>query len=465
MIDLGFMRGHRVGVVGLGKSGIAVARALAEAGADVVAWDDHYDVRLAASQEGVAVVDLLSMNLAGFTCLVWSPGIPHTYPEPHPLALHAQSCGVPLICDVELLCFAHRQADFIGITGTNGKSTTTALIGHILSHFRSVQVGGNIGVPVSSLEPLGADGSYVIEMSSYQLELTPSFSPVGAVLLNVTPDHLGRHGGLDGYIAAKAKIFDTPPAGKRKPIAVICVDTPACAEQAKILQKRGDWIVIPVSTTKALEKGVYVAEGKLYEMRDGKAVMITAMDVFPTLKGQHNHENAACAYALTRQVYGYEPRHIVAAMKSFAGLQHRQFPVRRIAGVEYINDSKATNADATSKALVCYHKIYWILGGQPKEGGLQGLEPLMNRVAHAYLIGEAAPQFAAWLHDNKVAYTHCGTLDVAVDAAHRDAQNHAKHPDLLGNGVVLLSPACASWDQFTSFEHRGQVFCGLVEKL
>ncbi len=152
-------------------------------------------------------------------------------------------------------------------------------------------------------------------------------------------------------------------------------------------------------------------------------------------------------------------------MKSFAGLQHRQFPVRRIAGVEYINDSKATNADATSKALVCYHKIYWILGGQPKEGGLQGLEPLMNRVAHAYLIGEAAPQFAAWLHDNKVAYTHCGTLDVAVDAAHRDAQNHAKHPDLLGNGVVLLSPACASWDQFTSFEHRGQVFCELVEKL
>ncbi len=457
MIDLGFMRGRRVGVVGLGKSGISVARALAEAGADVVAWDDHYDVRLAASQEGVAVVDLLSMNLEGFSCLVWSPGIPHTLPEPHPLALHAQSCNVPLICDVELLSYAHRQADFVGVTGTNGKSTTTALIGHILSHFRHVQVGGNIGIPVSQLEPLGADGSYVIEMSSYQLELTPSFSPVGAVLLNITPDHLGRHGGLEGYIAAKAKIFDTPPAGTRKPIAVICVDTPACAEQARVLQKRGDWIVIPVSTTKALEKGVYVADGKLVEMRDGEEVMVTAMDIFPTLKGQHNHENAACAYALIRQVYGYEPRHIVAAIKSFAGLQHRQFPVRRIAGVDYINDSKATNVDAVVYALGGVPApILWIAGGVDKGNDYAPLLPLVHKIRALVILGEGKEALHA-MFDHKIALIEeAGSMQAAVEAASRLAQP---------GDTVLLSPACASFDLFKNYEDRGRQFKACVGRL
>ncbi len=465
MIDVSAFCGQRIGVMGLGKTGLSAAMALLRAGVDVWAWDDNQVSRNNAESFGIQPVDLNAVSLQGVDFIIWSPGIAHTYPEPHPVAERARDMEIPIVCDIDVLCRIQHHADYIGVTGTNGKSTTTALIGHTLKEFKPAQIGGNIGVPVLDLEPMDKDGTYVLELSSYQTELSPSFSPVGVVFLNITPDHLYRHGGLQGYIDAKKKIFSNPPIDKRKPIAVICIDTEDCFDIAEELEEDDVWSVIPVSTRKALKAGVYVDGGLLYEVRDDESVFIADLNDFKHLRGQHNHENIACAYAVIRQVYGYEPQKIVAVMSSFGGLPHRQFMVRTINDIAYINDSKATNADATARALACFRRIYWILGGQPKEGGLKGLEDYMNRIERAYLIGEAAPQFAEWLSKNNVPFVECGTLDVAVAVAHTDAQKNRPHIGTDGAGVVLLSPACASWDQFKSFEHRGDMFAEYVSML
>lgn len=338
-------------------------------------------------------------------------------------------------------------------------------MGHVLNQFRPTEIGGNIGRPVLEMPPLGSDGTYCLELSSYQIELTPSFSPYGVILLNITPDHLARHGGMEGYIAAKEKIFANPPLDARKPTAVICIDTKPCADIADRLIAENLWTVIPVSTKKTLDQGCYVEEGTLYEVRDGNPLRVADLNDLVTLKGQHNHENVACVYAAIRQLYGIDPQHIIAEMKTFAGLPHRQYLVRNINGVSYINDSKATNAEAAGKALACYRRIYWIIGGQAKEGGLNGLEEFMPRIEKAYLIGEAAQEFGNWLKDKNVSAEFCETLDVAIRAAHLDAQSGIGQPGTSGAGVVLLSPACASWDQFRSFEHRGEVFSSLVMSL
>ena len=448
MIDLSSLRGQKYAVMGLGKTGLSAARSLQQVGVKVVAWDDNATSRQEAVKAGVQVEDLTKVDLSGYKGIIWSPGIPHSYPHPHKVAEHARKSGIPLISDIDILIKAQPDADYIGITGTNGKSTTTALIGHMLKQFRQTETGGNIGVPVLSLTPVGKGGTYVLELSSYQTELTPSFSPAGAVLLNITPDHLARHGGMAGYIAAKKNIFNQP---KENSVAVICIDTDICRQIADEL--RG-WKVIRVSTHVEMSEGVWVRDGQLFD----KDELVANLNDMSSLKGRHNHENAACAYAVLRYVYGYDPAELVHAMTSFGGLQHRQYLVRKMGDVSYINDSKATNADATSKALASFDDIYWILGGQPKEGGLSGLEGFMNRICHAYVIGEATPLFVQWLKGNNVPYTECGTLDKAVAAAHQAAHNR-------GKGSVLLSPACASWDQFTSFEHRGQVFADIVEHL
>lgn len=465
MIDLSGFRGQRIAVMGLGKTGLSAALSLAHAGVEVWAWDDNESSRTNAESLGILVVDLTMAPLNGVSFMIWSPGIPHTYPSPHPVAERAQQAGVEVVCDIDVLCRVEGHADYIGITGTNGKSTTTALIGHTLKEFRPAQVGGNIGVPVLDLDPMGKEGTYVLELSSYQTELSPSFSPAGVVFLNITPDHLYRHGGLQGYIEAKKKIFANPPIGERKPIAVICIDTEDCHDICEELDEDDIWTTIPVSTQKKLDAGVYVEEGRLYEVREEVPVFIADLTEFKHLRGRHNHENIACAYAVIRQVYGYEPYKIIEAMASFGGLPHRQFLVKSINGVQYINDSKATNADAAARALACFRRIYWIIGGQPKEGGLNGLEDYMDRVECAYLIGEAAPQFAEWLAAHHVPFLQCGTLEVALAAAHIDAQRNRDVPELDGPGVVLLSPACASWDQFKSFEHRGDQFAELVHLL
>lgn len=458
MIDVSGFCGYRMAVMGLGKTGLSTALALKKAGANVIAWDDNQVARDYAESLGISCDNLAKISKQNTDFIVWSPGIPHTYPEPHPIAIRARAEGIKIISDIDILSISVPDTEYIGITGTNGKSTTTALIGHTLKEFRPTQIGGNIGFPVLDMEQLDNSGTYVLEMSSYQTELSQDFSPIGTVFLNITPDHLYRHGGMQGYIDAKKKIFSKPYLGLRKPFAVIGIDTEDSYDIYEELDEDNIWTAIPVSTQKKLDKGVYVEDSVLFEVRDGLSTPITDLNEFQYLRGKHNHENIACSYAIIRQLYGYEPQKIIQAMHSFTGLAHRQYLVRKIDNVSYINDSKATNADATLRALACFHHIYWILGGQPKEGGLNGLEDYMGRVQHAYLIGEAAPEFAIWLEKNNVSYTHCGTLEVATQKAHKDAQEKS-------HGVVLLSPACASWDQFKSFEHRGNLFSKLVNEL
>lgn len=446
MIDLSFLRGKTIAVLGLGKSGVSAVQALQAGGAVVWAWDDEEHKR---QEAGFPLTDLNAADFSAISLLVISPGIPHTFPQPHPVALRAKEARVPLICDVDLLLRAERDVDVIAITGTNGKSTTTALIGHILKNFRPTEVGGNIGLPALTLNPLGSAGTYVLELSSYQLELTPTLKAKGAILLNLSPDHIERHGDMAGYIAAKENLFNRPGD-----VAVIGIDTEPASLLADRLDVKKTWKVVPVSTRQSLAHGVYVEAGKLYDNGE----MIADLMALPNLKGVHNHENAACAYAVIKYVYGYASQDIISYMMTFPGLPHRQYPVRQMGHVSYINDSKATNADAAARALSSFNDIYWIIGGLSKEGGLSGLELYKDRIRQSFLIGKASDEFALWLERENMPYTRCETLERAVMEAHVQAQK-------AGKGTVLLSPACASWDQFRSFEHRGDVFTNLVNAL
>ena len=454
MIPLADVKGRKVAVMGLGKSGLATAEALRAAGADVWAWDDGDKARAAAEAHGFAPVDLVRCRWGEVASLVLSPGIPHTYPKPHPVAALAKTHGVEIIGDIELLARSERHARYIGITGTNGKSTTTALVGHILKAAgRRVAVGGNIGTPVLALDPIG-DGLYVLEMSSYQLELTPSLAFDVAVLINITPDHLDRHGDMDGYVAAKRLIFR---GQKQAQTAVVGLDDDLCDKIAADLARADAQTVIPISAARRLARGVYVEAGLLYDAIDGAAAQVADVNPIPTLPGAHNWQNAAAAYAACRAL-GLAPAVIAGALKTYPGLPHRQELIAVVDGVPFVNDSKATNADAVAKALVCYDHIYWIAGGKPKEGGIAALAPFFPRIRRAYLIGQAAQDFAHTL--GATPHEIVGTLAAAVAAAHRDTAS-GKAP----GSVVLLSPACASFDQFASFEARGEAFRALVRAL
>jgi UDP-N-acetylmuramoylalanine--D-glutamate ligase len=386
---------------------------------------------------------------------VLSPGIPHSFPAPHPAVLRAGAAGAEIIGDIELLGRSQPTARYVGITGTNGKSTTTALIGHILAASgRRVEVGGNLGTAALSLAPLGEDGAYVLELSSFQLELVTTLAFDVAVLLNVTPDHLDRHGGMAGYIAAKRRIFVGQRAGAT---AIIGLDDPVCLEFAAALRKTPARVV-PISVTRPASGGVYVDAGWLTDATGPRELRVLDLAAAERLPGSHNWQNAAAAYAAARAV-GVEPEAAAAAIRSFAGLAHRQELVATLDGVRFINDSKATNADAAEKALACYQAIYWIAGGLPKAGGITPLAPYFERLRHAYLIGAATEEFAATL-GNAVPFTRCGGLSSAVGAAAAQA-----HADGVPGAVVLLSPACASYDQFASFEARGDAFRALVARL
>ncbi len=456
MIDVYPFAGFPVAVMGLGKSGLIAARALASSGAEVWAWDDSEDRRTRARAEGVNLVDLYSCNWRELTTLVISPGIPHTHPKPHPVAALARKNGVELVCDIELLGRTQRACGFVGLTGTNGKSTTTALLGHILgSAGRAVEVGGNIGRPALELAPLGSGGAYVLELSSYQLELTYSITFDIAVLINISPDHLDRHGGMDGYVAAKRNIFRRQT---RPRAAIIGVDDEWCRKIHAELAKADDQIIIPISSGRRLERGVYAIDGRLWDAIGAERIEAVDLRAIATLPGAHNWQNAAAAYAAARAL-GLERAAISVAIATYPGLPHRQELVAEIAGIRFINDSKATNADAAAKALGCYEAIYWIAGGRPKEGGIRALAPFFPRIRRAYLIGEAANDFAATLAGN-VPSVLSGDLANAVRAAFDDARS-----DGVPGAVVLLSPACASFDQFTDFEARGETFRRLVHSL
>lgn len=454
----GFER-KNVAVLGLGKSGLATARALEAGGAKVFAWDDASEKREEAAKEGFTLADSRGWVWEHLSALILSPGIPLTHPKPHEAVLKAQAAGVEVIGDVELFQRALRASGkktrLVAVTGTNGKSTTTALIGHMVRRCGdNAQVGGNIGKPVLELDAPEAATVYVVEVSSYQIDLAPSLAPNVAVLLNITPDHIDRHGTVEHYADVKARLFALQGEADS---AVIGIDDMRTSSICTDVTARRVAQVVPISVGKALSRGVYALNGVLYENLGAQGVKAGDLAAIKTLAGAHNWQNAAAAYAVGRAL-GYHRERILAAFESFPGLAHRMEIVGDADGVRFVNDSKATNADAASKALATYDNIYWIIGGKAKEGGIASLEEWFPRIRRAYLIGAAASEFAETLRD-KVEAIHCGTLDCAVEAASRDAL-----ADPAEFKVVLLSPACASFDQFKSFEERGDVFRAAVQE-
>lgn len=456
MIPVPGFEGRRVAVFGLGRSGITAARALQAGGAIPILWDDGEAGRAQAKGEGFTVEDLAAADWSDFAALVLSPGAPLTHPRPHWTVDLARAAGVPVLGDIEL--FARALASYsssssgltggprvVAITGTNGKSTTTALIGWVLkSAGLTVHVGGNIGVGVLALPEPTPDAVYVIEVSSYQLDLTTTFAPDVAILTNISPDHLDRHGGMDGYVAAKTRIFANQG---RDGLALVGVDDTWGQGIARDLSDRATAISTCPSPPRV---DGYVAQPGAV-LKDGERVAdLTAARSLP---GRHNAQNAAFAYATARAL-GIDHDAAVAGLLSFPGLAHRMEAVGRLGYVRFINDSKATNADAARQALASYPSVFWIAGGVPKAGGIADLADLFPRIAKAYLIGDAAPAFAATLADTPHVIAH--TLDAAVAAAAADAASAG------GDQIVLLSPACASFDQFKDFEARGEAFRAAV---
>ncbi|MGB5800307.1 MAG: UDP-N-acetylmuramoyl-L-alanine--D-glutamate ligase, partial [Mesorhizobium sp.] len=418
MIPATTFSGKRVALFGLGGSGIATARSLVEGGAEVLAFDDNPQSVAKAVAEGIPTADLRDIDWSRVSSLVLSPGVPLTHPKPHWSVEVARGAGVEVIGDVELFCrerIAHApQAPLVAITGTNGKSTTTALTAHILkSAGRDAQMGGNIGRAVMTLDPLQAGRPYVVECSSYQIDLAPSINPTAGVLLNLTPDHLDRHGTMQHYASIKERLV----AGAET--AIIGIDDSWCAQIADRLERVGKE-VIRISKRLPLTDGYFADGTDLMEAVDGRYSRIAFLEGIGSLRGQHNAQNALAAVAACLKV-GLELGEIQAGLESFPGLEHRMEQVGRKGHVLFVNDSKATNADAAAPALSSFSRIYWIAGGLPKEGGIEPLRGLFSRVARAYLIGEAAPAFSATLGES-VPYEISGTLQAAVEHAARDAQ-------------------------------------------
>lgn len=448
MIPVPGFEGRRVAVFGLGRSGITAARALKAGGAQPILWDDSVSSRMQAEAEGFAVEDLTKADWSGFAALVLSPGAPLTHPKPHWTVGKARAAGVEVIGDIELFARAlavlpaGQRPRVVAITGTNGKSTTTALIGWVLKQAGlTVHVGGNIGIGVLALSAPTPDAVYVVEVSSYQLDLTTGFAPDVAILTNITPDHLDRHGGMDGYVAAKARLFRNLSSWAT---ALVGVDEEAGMTVAETLGARARM----VSTADLPLAQIRASAGRL--SMDGEAIDFTAAKSLP---GRHNAQNAAFAYAAARAL-GVDHATALKGLHSFPGLAHRMEPVGRLGRVRFVNDSKATNADAARQALSSYDRVFWIVGGRAKAGGIDDLSDLFPRVTEAFLIGEAAGPFAAAMGDTP--HRISGDMAAAVRAAHEAAAATGREE------VVLLSPAAASFDQYPDFEARGEAFRAAV---
>ncbi len=458
MIPIHVFDGKTVALFGLGLSGIASARALTAGGAQVVAWDDAEASRTAAASEGMEIADINEMDWSAFEALILAPGVPLTHPEPHWTVRKAQKAGIEIIGDTELF-FRERKAlgskaRVVAITGTNGKSTTAALTAHVLkAGGLNASLGGNIGTAILDLPPLSDDQVYVIEFSSYQIDLTPGLDANAAALLNITPDHLDRHGTLENYAAVKSRVFSGLKEGC---LAVIGVDDIHCRAIAGSLD--GPFDVARVSVRNPVETGVSASNGVLREHRNDNEITEFDLTGIGSLRGEHNAQNAAVCYALARGM-GLDVDAIAQGLKTFPGLEHRMEEVGRLGKVLFINDSKGTNADAAAHALASFDNIFWIAGGLAKTGGIESLQGYFPSISHAYLIGEAAEDFSRTL-DGQVQHTICGTLEKAVAAAAVEASaSDAIEP------AVLLSPACASFDQFRSFAVRGDAFKDAVGAL
>ncbi len=449
MIPVTTLKGKSVALFGLGGSGLATALALAAGGADVTAWDDSAASVENAAAAGVKTGDLRALDWTSIDALVLSPGVPLTHPKPHWSAELANAAGVEIIGDVELFARERRahasDCPFIAITGTNGKSTTTALIAHILkASGRDTQLGGNIGTAVLTLDPPKAGRFYVVECSSYQIDLAPTLNSSAGILLNLTPDHLDRHGSMQHYADVKERLV----AGSKT--AIVGVDDTYCEIIADHIERAGTKVV-RISKRNVLADGIYAEGARLILAQGGATREIADLSSIQTLRGNHNAQNAAAAVAACLAV-GVSENEIRAGLASFPGLKHRMQPVGRKGDTLFVNDSKATNADAAAPALSSFERIYWIAGGVPKEGGITSLGSFFPKIAKAYLIGEAAPAFAETL-GGAVAHEMSGTLEKAVADAAADAEKDGGGPV-----AVLLSPACASFDQYKNFEVRGDAF-------
>tara|TARA_R110002074_G_scaffold10662_2_gene40153 strand:- start:1200 stop:2603 length:1404 start_codon:yes stop_codon:yes gene_type:complete len=463
MIPVRGLDGARVAVLGLGRSGLSAARALAAGGAVPICWDDNPSARAVAEAEGFVCLDLKKTGaLDDIARLIVSPGIPHLYPAPNPVVAAAWDAGVPVDNDIGLFfqSFATSEWDnfdiaprIVAVTGSNGKSTTSALIHHILEHVgRSCQLAGNIGRGVLDLEP-AVDGEVVVlELSSYQTDLARSLTPDVAVFTNLSPDHLDRHHGLGGYFAAKRRLFAEGGPDR----AVIGVDEDEGRFLAgQLSEGAADDRVIRVSVeTKLTGPGwqVFARKGFLSEYRKGKQMASIDLRGIVGLPGAHNHQNACAAYGACRSL-GLAPKVIEAAFHSFGGLPHRSQTIGEVNGVRFVNDSKATNVDSAAKALAAFQNIRWICGGLEKEGGLDALASASGSVRKAYVIGREAAHFAMQL---TVESEVCGTMEMAVARAVEEAEP---------GDVVLLAPAAASFDQYDSFERRGEDFAAQVQKV
>ena len=457
MIPVTTFAGQDVAVFGLGRSGTATCRALAAGGARAHAWDDNAETRAAAERAGLDLVDLNTAAWSRFAALVLAPGVPLTHPQPHWTVEKAKAAGIPVIGDVELFA-RERQAHapgapFIAITGTNGKSTTTALITHVLRQAgHDAQMGGNIGVPILALDPPADDRIHVIELSSYQIDLMPTLVPTVALLLNVSPDHLDRHGTFARYAAVKTRILD------HARWTVVGMDD-ATTREIAAAHVAGIGGRATAISGGPLTSGVGVRDGHVMRFADGNAEPVADISGVVSLRGRHNAQNAAAA-SVAAGILGLSDDELATGLETFPGLPHRMEEVARRGRVIFINDSKATNSDSAANALASFARdIYWIVGGLAKDGGISSLDDYFARIARAYLIGEAADDFAQTL-DGRVAFARCGTLETAVAMAADDAAAaEAAEP------IVLLSPACASFDQFASFEVRGDAFRDLVAAL
>jgi UDP-N-acetylmuramoylalanine--D-glutamate ligase len=461
MIPVTSFAGKKVAVFGLGGSGLISAQALVAGGAEVVAYDDSDASISKAKAAGIATDDLRKIDWSKIAALLLSPGVPLTHPSPHWSVVLAKNAGAEVIGDVELFCRERRKlaprAPFVAITGTNGKSTTTALIAHILREAsKDVQLGGNIGTAILSLDSPANDRFYVIECSSYQIDLAPSIDPSVGILINLSPDHLDRHGTMENYAAVKERLV------AQAQVSLIGVDDDMTDAIGRRLSQRDGSQVIPVSAQRELQWGYFVRGTQIVSkgvnQTPEQAEVLGDLAGIGSLRGRHNAQNAAFACGAAWHC-GLEPAEIAKGLRSFPGLAHRMEQVGRKGAVLFVNDSKATNADSSAQALASFTDMFWIAGGKPKAGGITTLEKFFPRICKAYLVGEAADEFAGTL-EGRVPYEKVGTIDRAVEASARDAEcSGLKEP------VVLLSPACASFDQFRNFEIRGDHFRELVLKL
>ena len=428
MITARAFAGKHYAVLGLARSGLATVAALIASGAKVTAWDDREEAR-AAVPEGVAIEDFVSADLSRFDSIVVTPGLPLNR---HPIAAAATAAGVEIIGDIELFARARPELPphkVVGITGTNGKSTTTALVHHILQTAGVPSLmGGNIGLPILSQNPLPEGGVYVLELSSYQIDLTKSLDCDVAVLLNITPDHLDRYDGFEAYAASKERLL---------------------LMQSKSHHAIVDWGLM---MSGLVYGGDLNARFNLHGIDPPAA---NWQKNWPTLQGPHNGQNAEAASSVCLWLE-IDPNAVEEGLRTFPGLPHRMERIREIDGVMFVNDSKATNAEAAAPALAAYPKVRWIVGGQAKSDTLGQTADHLDHVVAAYTIGEAGPMFARLLREAGVTVIECETLENAVRSAAEDSQ---------AGDTVLLSPASASFDQYKDFEARGDEFRRLVGAL